>query len=421
MTQVLRVEQIEVGLNKELSKVCHQAKNLYNRANYLFKESLKKHNKFLFYYDLNKLLKEEECYKVLPAHTAQHTLKLLNRNWKAYFRALKEWKKDSSLFFSQPQPPGYKARNGEMMAIFSNQQAKIRNGWLVLPKKVGFSYKTRLTENIKLREVRIIPRRVGYTLDLVYPKILPNFKKKRRTRKGAIDLGLHNLVTFVDNLGNQPIVVKDHGRGIKSITQYYLKVQTQLREQYVQQQKKNLKGNKIKLNYGTSFYYLREKWRKKLRDTIHKLTHYLVELWVERGLHEVVIGYNEKWKQGLHFWKKTTQMFVTIPFQRIINILKYKSMERGILVETIPEEYTSKCSFLDNEFPQHYSTYVGKRIKRGLFRSSHGHLINADVNAAYNILIKSDPKTISKRVVNGVGGYVMYPLRVSIEHLHCSI
>ncbi len=415
MPQVLRVEHIEVGKNKELSRVCHQTKNLYNRANYLLKEVLKNENKVLFYYDLNKLLKEEVCYKVLPAHTAQHTLKLLTRNWKGYFQAVKEWRKDSSLFFAPPRSPGYKAKNGEIIAIFSNQQARIKNGWLVLPKKVDFTYKTRMTVKTKLREVRIIPRRVGYTLELVYLKTIPDLKKNRK-RKGAIDLGLHNLVTFVDNLGNRPIVVKDHGKGIKSITQYYLKKQTKLREQYVQQQKQKLKGSKIKLSYGTSFYCLREKWRKKLKDAIHKLTYYLVELWVERGLEEVVIGYNDLWKQGMHFWKKTTQMFVTIPFLKIIHILKYKGAERGIVVETIPENHTSKCSFLDNEFPQHHPTYAGKRIKRGLFRSAQGYLINADVNAAYNILVKSDPKAVPNRTVNGVGGYVMYPLRVSIEH-----
>jgi putative transposase len=166
---------------------------------------------------------------------------------------------------------------------------------------------------------------------------------------------------------------------------------------------------------------LREKWRKKLKDTIHKLTHYLVELWVKRGLHEVIIGYNEKWKQKVHFWKKVNQMFITIPYMRIINLLKYKGAERGIRVETIPEKYTSKCSFLDNEFPQFHKRYIGKRITRGLFRTAQGYLINADVNAAYNILIKSDPKAVPKRMVNGVGGCVMYPLRVSIEHLHCSI
>ncbi len=416
MGVVPRAEVMEVKHHPVLSRLCHQTKNLYNRANFLIKSSLKQQNKLLYYHDLNMLLKNEDCYRVLPAHTAQHTLKLLCRNWKGYFRAMKEWKKDPTLFFAMPRPPNYKPKDGEVVAIFTNQQARIVNGWLVLPKKVGYFYRTRLTAATKLREVRIIPRRVGYTIEVVYLKTIPNLRKKR-TRKGAIDLGMTNLVTFVDNLGNQPIVVKDHGKGIKSTTQYYLKKQTQLREKYVQQQRKQLKV-KNRLQYGRTFYQLREKWRKKLKDSIHKLTHYLVELWVERGLHEVIIGYNKKWKQGVHFWKKTTQMFVTIPYMRIIIILQYKAAEQGIKVELIPEDYTSKCSFLDNEFPQALATYAGKRVNRGLFKSAHGHLINADVNAAYNILVKSDPKALPKHKVNGVGGYVMYPLRVSLQAMN---
>ncbi len=415
MTKVLRVECIEVGYIPTLSKLCHQVKNLYNRANFLVKKSLEKESKILFYYDLNKLLKQEECYKVLPAHTAQHTLKLLCRNWKGYFQAKKEWRANPEAFFATPRPPGYKAKDGEVVAIITNQQARIINGWLVLPKKVGFHYKTRLTPLTKLREVRIVPRRVGYTIEIVYQKTLPKLRKRTK-RKGAIDLGMVNLVTFVDNLGSQPIVIKDAGKGIKSITQYYLKKQTQLREQYVQQQRKQLKV-KNRLNYGPAYYKLREKWRKKLKDAIHKLTSYLVDLWVERNIHEVIIGYNKKWKQGVHFWKKLTQMFVAIPYMRIINMLKYKAAEKGIKVELIPEEYTSKCSFLDNEFPQERQKYAGRRVTRGLFKSAQGFLINADVNAAYNILVKSDPKALPQRSVNGVGGYVMYPLRVSIEAL----
>jgi putative transposase len=102
-------------------------------------------------------------------------------------------------------------------------------------------------------------------------------------------------------------------------------------------------------------------------------------------------------------------------------MLKYKGAERGINIETIPERYTSKCSFLDNEFPQAHSKYEGRRLTRGLFRSTQGYLINADVNAAYNILVKSDPKVVPQRTANGVGGYVMYPLSVSIEHLYSSL
>ena len=417
--QVLRVECIDVAYHPTLSKLCHQVKNLYNRANFLIKTSLKQQNKPLYYNNLNTLLKGDECYKILPVHTAQHTLKLLCRNWKAYFQALKEWKTTPERFFAIPQPPNYKPKDGEVVAIFTNQQARIKNGWVVLPKKVGYYYKTRLTATTKLREVRIIPRRVGYTIELVYLKTIPKMRKKSK-RKGAIDLGVNNLVTFVDNLGNQPIVIKDHGKGIKSITQYYLKKQTQLREQYVQQQRQQLKA-KNKLHYGATFYTLREKWRKKLKDAIHKLTHYLVNLWVERNLSEVIIGYNKTWKQRVHFWKKVNQIFVTIPYMRIINLLKYKAAERGIKITLVPEDYTSKCSFLDNEFPQFRPVYSGRRVKRGLFLSAQGYLINADVNAAYNILVKSDPKALPKRTANGVGGYVMYPLRVSIEQLSCSI
>ena len=413
MTKVLRVECIELKYHPALSTLCHQVKNLYNRANYLVKDSLNKTHKLLFYYDLNTLLKQEACYRVLPAHTAQHTLKLLCRNWKGYFRAIKEWKKNPSAFFAIPQPPNYKAKNGEVVAIFTNQQARIVNGWVVFPKKVGFYYKTRLPSRTKLKEVRIIPRRVGYTLELVYEKILPKMKK-RLIRKGAIDLGSINLVTFVDNLGNQPIVIRDAGKGIKSITQYYLKRQTQLRAEYMLQQKHQL-NKKNRLKYGPAYYELREKWRKELKDAIHKLTKYLVDLWVERDLHEIIIGYNEKWKQNVHFWKKVTQLFVAIPFMKIINLLHYKAAEKGVKVELIPENYTSKCSFLDNEFPKKRDRYEGRRITRGLFRSAQGFLINADVNAAYNILIKSDPKALPKRRVNGVGGYVMYPHRVSVD------
>lgn len=124
-------------------------------------------------------------------------------------------------------------------------------------------------------------------------------------------------------------------------------------------------------------------------------------------------GYNPKWKQQIRLRKKTTQLFVFIPFEKLITFLKYKAEEQGIQIELVPEEYTSKCSFLDNEFPQKHPKYKGKRLKRGLFCSASGVLINADVNAAYNILLKGDPQAFPIRNVGRVGGYVMYPLRVS--------
>jgi putative transposase len=408
-----RTEVMEVGKNQALSLLCHQVKNLYNRANFIIKQE-QKSKIFPSYYELDKTLKTEECYSLLPAHTAQHTLKLLVRNWKAYFRAKKEWENHLEKFLGFPRSPGYKPAKGEYVAIISNQQARIENGWLVLPKKVSFTLKTRLHARHNIREVRIVPRGVGYTIEIVYHKHLPKPKKKNPKRKGAIDLGLTNLVTFVDNIGSRQIIVKDEGKGVKSITQYYLKKVSKLQEQYVQQQKSKLK-QKNSMSYGYAFYHARERWRRKMKDAFHKLSKFLVDLWSEKKLHTIIIGYNSKWKQQLRLRRKTTQLFVLIPFHHLIRLLTYKAAEQGIKVELIDESHTSKCSFLDNEPICHHPTYLGKRVKRGLFCSTQGIFINADVNAAYNILVKSNPQALPKRSVGGVGGYVIYPLRVSFQ------
>ncbi|MHA1690080.1 MAG: RNA-guided endonuclease InsQ/TnpB family protein [Candidatus Heimdallarchaeaceae archaeon] len=412
MIEFLRTEIMEVRKNRELSKLCHLTKNLYNRGNFPIKEQLKQNNKLLFYYDLDKLLKSEQCYKLLPAQTAQYTLKILTRNWKAYFLTLKEWKKQPNKFLSCPRSPSFKKPSGENIAGFSNQQARIVNGWLILPKKVKFTLKTRLTAQDDLREVRVIPRGVGYTVEVVYHKHLPRTQSKKKSKKGSIDLGLTNLVTFVDNIGSRPIVIKDEGKGVKSITQYYLKEVKKLQQQYAEQQRKQLK-NKSKLVYGSSFLRLRQHWRWKVKDWLHKVSHFLVNLWEKRGLHTIYIGYNPLWKQQQRLRKKTTQLFIIVPFDKLITLLTYKAEEKGIKIEKIDESYTSKCSFLDNEIAKKKVRYKGKRVHRGLFLSATELLINSDVNAAYNILLKGDPQALPKRSVGGVGGYVVYPLRVS--------
>jgi putative transposase len=65
-----------------------------------------------------------------------------------------------------------------------------------------------------------------------------------------------------------------------------------------------------------------------------------------------------------------------------------------IIMKTTEESYTSKASFLDHdELPVYGENdpkkpFSGKRIKRGLYRSKNGTLINADVNGAANIMRK---------------------------------
>ena len=86
--------------------------------------------------------------------------------------------------------------------------------------------------------------------------------------------------------------------------------------------------------------------------------------------------------------KVNNQNFVSVPHYRLLNMLAYKCELEGIALHITEESYTSKCSFLDSEAVCKHDAYKGKRIKRGLYRSSQGTLINADVNGALNILKK---------------------------------
>ena len=76
------------------------------------------------------------------------------------------------------------------------------------------------------------------------------------------------------------------------------------------------------------------------------------------------------------------------------------------------ESYTSKCDALAKEEIGKHESYLGKRVKRGLFRSSTGRYINADVNGAVNILRKvvGDSDCISQ--ITG-SGRLLRPIRYS--------
>ena len=203
----------------ELSKVCHLAKNLYNLANWYIRQDFFNFNNFLSYYDLDFILKHKQAYQNLPSQTSQQILKLINKNWKSYFKALREYKQDFKKFKKKPKIPGYKKKNGESIVIFTNQQCKIKDGYLYFPKRVNLELiKTRITENLK--EVRIIPLGIKYKIELVYEKEEINLGLDK-THILSIDLGLNNLITAVNNNGCKPFIIK--GGIVKSINQYYNK------------------------------------------------------------------------------------------------------------------------------------------------------------------------------------------------------
>ena len=147
------------------------------------------------------------------------------------------------------------------------------------------------------------------------------------------------------------------------------------------------------------------KRNNRIKDYFHKTSNIVIKECIKNNFGTIVIGYNEKWKQNVNMGSINNQSFVQVPYYRLIQMLKYKAESVGIQVILQEESYTSKCSFLDNESIEHHDVYMGKRVKRGLFRTAKGILINADVNAALNILKKAFPNAF----VEGIAGLVLIP------------
>jgi IS605 OrfB family transposase len=393
--RVFRTEEIWLKPHKTLSLFCRLSKNLYNESNYQIRQKFFNTNKWIRYNSLYHEIKISNNYKQLPAQTGQQTLRILDRNWISFFKAIKEWKKDKSKFKSRPKPPGYKPKNGEFILVFTNQQVKLKDSLLIFPKKVGLKVKTRLSDTTIVREARIIPKGVGYVVEIVYQKsFYPKILNKDNIL--AIDLGVRNLITTANNNGLKPFVIK--GGVVKSINQYYNKEKARIQSIYDQQ------GIKT----GKKLLQLTNKRNKKIKDYFHKTSRKFIDYCVVNDIGTVVIGYNSDWKQSCQLGKRNNQNFVTIPFHKLIQQLSYKAEEQGIMVIEQEESHSSKCSFLDNEPIRHHDKYQGKRISRGLFKSRKGIIINADVNGGYNILKKAFLNAFGADWIEDVG---LHPTR----------
>ena len=150
-------------------------------------------------------------------------------------------------------------------------------------------------------------------------------------------------------------------------------------------------------------------YRNKTRDSIHKMSRYVIDLCKERDVGTIVIGYNEGWKIRSKLSKAVNRRFIPLPFYKLIESIRYKAKLCGINVIVQEESYTSKCSALDNEEIEFHLNYDGVRNPtiRGKDSVSHKHYgqfyseisdkyIHSDVNGAFNIGRKGAPSLFDK-------------------------
>ena len=412
--KIIRTEQIFIRGNGVISKMCHISKNLFNQTNYILRNQFFRKEKMAGYKELAKefaepsALEENNNFQKLPAQTAQWAIKKVKQSWNSFFGALRSYKKNPELFNGVPKPPRYKHKNGEFMLVFTNQQCSIDDGILKFPKIMDLEVETRLDNNANLREVRIIPNGVGYNVEIVYAKEITDISditQIKANRILGIDIGVRNIITIGNNISIKGIAVK--GGVLKSINQYFNKKLSRLKSINDKQ------GNKENTKIIDNLYMVRN---RKIRDVMHKISSAVISYAITNEIDTIVIGHNNGWKQFVDIGKKNNQNFVQIPFNMLINQIYYKGLEHNINVIIQEESYTSKCSFLDNETIGEHETYLGKRIKRGIFKSSNGTLIHADLQASYNIIKKAIPEAFA----NGIEGIGLYPGSLSINEMTTS-
>ena len=402
--KAIRTEQINLPQSDNLSHLCHLSKNLFNEGNYIVRQELTQNGRWTRFNVLNEQLNKgiSENYTLLPSQTANRILYTLDKSWKAFFKAIKDYAKNTGKYLGRPSLPQYKPKNGEHILIFTNQQVKIKDGYLLFPKMTGINpIKTRLGDDKKLKEVRIIPKGMRYICEIVYEKEVEPLDLNPDNVAG-IDLGVRNIVTMANNIGEHPIVIK--GGFVNSMNQYYNKKRAGIQSIY------DLQG----IKHGTKMNVLTDKRNRKMKDTMHKISRFVINYCIERNIGTLVIGHNDNWKQEAGLGRRNNQNFVSIPYYTLVNDLNYKGEEVGVRVIEQEEAHTSKCSFLDSESIEHHEEYAGKRIKRGIFQSAKGIRINADVQGALNIIKKAIPKAFSKENVDEIEGVGLHPLRCTI-------
>ena len=411
----LKLSSKKLEIVKQLS---YYSARLYNVGLYSVKQYYFNNNAYLNYAKNYHECKTNENYKLLLSDTSQQILRIVDRNFKSFFGLLKL--KTQGKYTEKVRIPHYKRQDELMNITIQGRSARIRKGYVIIGLSKAFKakhnppfneLKFKLPKNItvdKLQEVRILPIFNGLEFDIefVYKKEFEPISVDKNNYL-SIDMGLDNFATcFNSNDGSSFII---DGRYIKSINRHYNK-----QKAYYQSilDRQSIKVSKKMLNLSRKRY-------NKINNYFNLAVKHITDYAISKNIGSIVIGDFSDIKRNINIGKKNNQNFVNIPYGIFKRKLQSKCEQLGIDYYLQEESYTSKCSYLDNEPIKKHDTYKGKRVKRGLFRTSQGYLINADVNGSANILVKflasnsqHLPKVVAKRY-----GCVNHPPRLKLNDL----
>ena len=355
----------------------------------------------LSYEDQNgKYFTTQECGKIVDG--------LIN-DWKSFFAAIKEYKKNPKKFTGKPRRPKCQKVKDKMNEVIFDKNTisglisikKNNKTEVIRNNKISFSLSKKAKRKFKMKNLEVnlsnfkFPKGLNKNLSnlqqvrICYDKKIERFYLAFIYRVEvsiadttnndimAIDLGQNNLITGVFNKSSYRFILD--GKELKSKIAYVNSRMSKLQSKEM----KKIKGSK-KFKLTKKMKKLYNYWRNYAWTYIHKCSSRTIKIALENNCSTIVVGDLKDIKRN----KKHMKYFVTIPHTTLINQIKYKAKKVGIKVVMINESYTSGCSCIDDYEISKKCYNKKRRKKRGNFITNNGFNINADVNGAYNILRK---------------------------------
>ncbi len=390
-----------------------EAKEIYNYANYIirqiyFKNSENHDYSMEFIHEYPELNKDFEIYlkennqftstfyriicnfsKIkghsLNSKMVQNVVDVLKRNWKSYWKLLK-LKKEGK--YDKPVSiPRYKKKYS---VVEYNPQTiskvKLKNGYVgTASMEEGFAIPNFYKE-YSCKSARTLWKNDFLYMEIVYEKEIPETISNERI--ASIDLGGKILMAVAYNFNRRGICIS--ANMLRSLNHYYNKMIGTMA---------SLLPKGIKISKA-----IQNLWRKRdeqIRNLLGFYANRLIEELVSLNVSKLITGKNKEQKNGINLHSKLeNRNFCMIPFNKLIEILKYKCQENGIECIEQEESYTSKASFLDNDYIPVYGEendkyeFSGWRNGRIYKIKRKNQRIHSDLNGALNIMRKAGHKLV---------------------------
>ena len=392
-----------------------EAKEIYNYANYIirqlfFKKSGKENFSLNFINEYPELNEDFEIYlkengqftstfyriicnfsKIkeysLNSKMVQNIVDTLKRDWKSYWKLLKL--KTNGKYDKTVNIPRYKRKYS---TVEYNPQViskiKLKNGYIGTTKmEEGFKI-PEFYKKYDLKSARGLWKNDSLYMEVIYEKEVT--EKNKNEKAASVDLGGKILMAVAYNFNRRGICIS--ANMLRNLNHYYNKIIGTMA---------SLLPKGIRISKA-----IQNLWRKRdeqIRNLLGYYANRLIEELVSLNISKLIIGKNKEQKQEINLHSKLeNRNFCMIPFNKLIEILKYKCQENGIECIEQEESYTSKASFLDNDFMPVYGEenrdyeFSGWRNGRIYKIKGKSQKIHADLNGAFNIMRKAGHELIEK-------------------------